>query len=134
MKKLVSTAVAAMVITFSAFAADLNMIDDQSIQVFIKLFPRYRMLADKYRDEISDEGGLKGTSNYKREVDALFRKYKVDADQFALMVRKMTYAFSAVKMKENGIPSAWLEDPSLASQAEMASIERHMPELEKVLE
>lgn len=133
MKTIITAALVLTMAVCPAFASGKSEIDDQKLQAFVKVFPKYIKLAEKHKKEISKEKGSKEAVNYKREVEALFKKYNVNTSQFAELVHKVTYAFSAAKMKQRGIPAAWMNDPSVVSHAEMALIEKHVGELEKIL-
>lgn len=134
MKKMTAVLLIAAAMATIVCAAGPNELNDGNIKVFIKMFPKYLELSEKYRDSLTGEDGSSKTVAYKREVGALCRRYKISADEFAVLVRKITYAVSAVKMKQNDVPVAWLDDPSFVSQKEMVSVERYMPQLEKIFE
>lgn len=134
MKKITAALLIIVIIATMAYAVGISELNDGNIKVFIKMFPQYLELSEKYRDSLTGENGSSKTVAYKREVGALCRKYKISADEFAMLVRKITYAVSAVKMKQNGVPVAWLDDPSFVSQREMVSVEKYMPQLEKIFE
>ncbi len=134
MKKIAAALLIIATVATMAYAVGLSELNDGNIKVFIKMFPKYIELSEKYRDSLTGQDGGSKASAYKREVGTLCRKYKISAEEFAMLVRKITYAVSAVKMKQNGIPVAWLDDPSFVSQKEMVSVERYMPQLEKIFE
>lgn len=134
MKKITASLLITMFLAAAAHAAGQGELNDGNINVFIKMFPKYLELSEKYGDSLAGESGGRKAAAYKREVEALCRKYKISAEEFTVLVRKITYAVSAVKMKQNGVPAAWLDDPSFVSQREMVSVEKYMPQLERIFD
>jgi hypothetical protein len=112
-----------------------DKLDEAKITGFIKAFPEYEALCVKYGEAADAENiNMAVAYRYKSEFDALFARYGMTMEDFAIVVNKIGVGYSAAKMKEQGIdPSAvGFDMSSLVSPEEVAVVEKHVQELDRV--
>lgn len=134
--KVLVVAVLILGLGISAMAADLKTLNDESIQLFLKLFPQYKQVAEKYGEEISENNAIPVGLQFKAEIEALWQKHGIGMEEFSILLQKVTTGLAAVKLQESGMPNMlgmFKQIPS-ASDAELDVIKAHLNEIEQVFE
>ena len=134
--KIFLTAVFILGLSVSAIAADTPALNDDTINMFIEVFPQYKTIAEKYSENVNDFTAVPTSLQFKAEIDQLLASHGSNLENFTLLLHKIATGMTVIKLKESNMPNMLpgLQQFSTASEDELSTIEKHLTKLEELFE
>ena len=129
-----------LVCTLTAQAADYSTVNDESIALFMKVFPEYKAMVEKYGKEAPMEQTVTAMLSHTQELEDLMNAHGTTMAEFAMLLQKITIGYSTARMVQEGAADeannmfGRIAQLSPISEEEQGVIQRHLPELTQFFE
>jgi len=87
-------------ILYAADTAELETINNKSVELFITVFPQYQEWVEQHGRNVPLNETIEAVTKKREELEALFAKHGITMSQFAVLSQKITIAFLNAKTKE----------------------------------
>lgn len=125
-----------VLLSTAVYAADFRSVNKESIAVFLKFFPQYRQIAEKYGKNVDQMDIVSAASTYGQEINDLLDKYNVPLEQFPHYLQKVTIGMMQAQMQQNGMANMFGGFGQMAdlSQAEQQVIADNLSALQSLFD
>ncbi|MDD4294867.1 MAG: hypothetical protein PHP69_05080 [Candidatus Omnitrophica bacterium] len=128
MKKQFVILLVSLLLAMPSFAETRTKITEKNIKDFIEMFPQYNA---------NNDGSLNFalTAQGKKELQDLLKKYGFTANDYAVLLQKISLALPTIQMQDQGLSTNLfgLAGKSSLSENEMKILRKYKNELEAVL-
>ena len=120
----------------SAIAADAPALNDDTINMFVEVFPQYKKIAEKYGETVTDLNAIPTSLKFKEEITQLLQSHGTNLEGFSLLIQKIATGMTVIKLKSSNMPNMLpaLQQLSTASEDELTVLERNLTKLEQLFE
>ncbi|MEW6536313.1 MAG: hypothetical protein AB1454_11925 [Candidatus Auribacterota bacterium] len=131
MKK-ITALVLGLLLSVSCYAVDYGTINDESIQVFIKVFPEYVSALKQYENEGEQVESMALVTKAKDDIDAILSKYDMTFEQFTALLQRVSLGFATAMMQQSGVQVSQFSD--MYSDEEMAVLTKYIDQLQEIMQ
>ncbi|MBD3264324.1 MAG: hypothetical protein GF375_04395, partial [Candidatus Omnitrophica bacterium] len=116
------------------YAGDLSTVNQESVDIFIKILPELREIVSGQQGEASVNEIMVNSYKYKAKLEELLKKYGITMQELTILMQKISYGIAMVEMQKQNISSDTfgLGNMQSISEEELSVIERNLPRLREV--
>lgn len=123
-------------LSFNLLAADLQTVNQESVEVFLELFPRYKTLAESYGQGV-DSISPSMAGQHIEKMEELLSQFDISMEDFSVLSQKISMGFIAVQSGDSGIPSMFgniAEQMGIElSSTELDIIQKYFSQIKEIL-
>jgi len=133
-KKIV-TLILVLFLTTPVFAQDMTTLNDDSVKLFLDLFPKYKGMAEEMGQNSPLAQTIAKVAAQKNELETLFESHGITYEEFAALTTKVMIGFTSLQMEEKGMAADPMGLAQIAntSAEEMGVLRKYNDELATLL-
>ena len=123
--KILISLILLMALSTVSYAVDFTNINEESMAVFLEIYPKYKAILGTYRDDLDPSNETASSKGYSEEVKALLAEYEITMLDLSQMIRNVTKGYFEIKLQQQ------VEEMGADDQVNMAIPENELKEEEK---
>lgn len=123
-------------LTVNAWAVDYTKVTQESMDVFVELFPQYQDLLKELDVAYDENNPMMGASAYRDQIGQLLDQYGITWEEFPVLLQKVTMGYANLQMQQSGMPAGMMnmmgQMGKSLSESEMDVIGQYADQLQQI--